>query len=157
MSASCPPATPRPNGSVPSPCPQAGRPSASTTQHSGLAAPPRHDWPLPASRIRHPPIAVETLHLFSFTGAPGFRAMLSNAAVTFTDLGATDIHTEVLPIPPVRRWSAAIRSTATVAAAGQSVWSVQCNYLAGSGARYAGRLIVHNVSVITDHRDALAP
>lgn len=83
--------------------------------------------------------------------------MLSNAAVTFTDLGATDIHTEVLPIPPVRRWSAAIRSTATVAAAGQSVWSVQCNYLAGSGARYAGRLIVHNVSVITDHRDALAP
>ncbi|MGE2813934.1 hypothetical protein ACQI5H_02135 [Mycobacterium heidelbergense] len=99
--------------------------------------------------------AAETISVFGYTGWPVFYEVLSNAAGTLRDLGATDIVTKVLPIPPTR-WAAALRSSGTCLIGGRRVWVQQSNYVAGSEQPRAGRLIVHSVFVDAASRGRLA-
>jgi hypothetical protein len=99
--------------------------------------------------------AAETISVFSYTGWPTFDEVLRNADGTLRALGASDIVTKVLPIPPTQ-WAAALRSTATALVGERRVWVQQSNFVAGSEQQNAGRLTVHSVFVDPSCRDRLA-
>jgi hypothetical protein len=99
--------------------------------------------------------AADTASMFGYTGWPMFYEVLRHADRTLLDLGAVDIVTKVLPIPPVQ-WAAALRSTGTAIIGGRRVWVQQSNFVAGSEQPNAGRLIVHSVFVDAASRARLA-
>jgi hypothetical protein len=99
--------------------------------------------------------AADTISVFGYTGWPVFYEVFSNAAGTLHDLGAADIVTKVLPVPPTQ-WTAALRSSGTAVIGGRSVWVQQSNYVAGSEQPHAGRLIVHSVFVDAARHAGLA-
>lgn len=96
--------------------------------------------------------AAETISVFGFTGRPTFSDVLGKPAETLRALGARDIVTKVLPIPP-RQWKAAARSSGIALIGGRPVWECdsspvwvqRTNFVAGSDRAQAGRLIVHTV------------
>jgi hypothetical protein len=100
--------------------------------------------------------AAETVSVFSYTGWPIFGELLRHAGGTLGALGAVDVNTKVLSVPPVR-WVAALRSSGTAQIGGHQVWVQQSNYVAGSEERRAGRLIVQSIFVDNSHRAELAP
>jgi hypothetical protein len=97
----------------------------------------------------------ETISVFGYTGWPTFYGVLSNAAGTLRCLGATNIVTKVLPIPPTR-WTAALRSSGAALIGDRRVWMQQSNYVAGSDKPHAGRLLVHSIFVDARCRARLA-
>jgi hypothetical protein len=90
--------------------------------------------------------AADTISVFGYTGWPVFNEVLRNASGTLRNLGAVDIATKVLPVPPAR-WVAALRSSGTSRIGDRRVWVQQSNYVAGSEEAHAGRLIVHSIYV----------
>jgi hypothetical protein len=99
--------------------------------------------------------AAETISVFGYTGWPMFYEVLRNTAGTLRTLGASDIVTKVLPVPPVL-WTVAVRSSCTALIGGRDVWAQQSNYAAGSEQPHAGRLIVHSIFAETASRARLA-
>jgi hypothetical protein len=99
--------------------------------------------------------AAETISVFSYTGWPTVDQVFRNAASTLRALGASDIVTKVLPVPPTQ-WAAALRSTATALVGERRVWVQQSNFVDGSEQQNAGRLTVHSVFVDPSCRDRLA-
>lgn len=106
--------------------------------------------------------AAETISVFGYTGWPLFYEVFEKTASTLRSLGAGNVVTKVLPIPP-RQWTAAVRSTGIALIGGRPVWAPESNiawvqqssYVAGSDQPHAGRLIVHSVFVDGPYRPRL--
>jgi len=98
--------------------------------------------------------AAETISVFGYTGWPTFYEVLKKAVDTLRALGARDIATKVLPIPPIQ-WTVALRNSGIALIGGRPVWARDSNpvwvqqttYVAGSEQPHAGRLIVHTMFV----------
>jgi len=98
--------------------------------------------------------ASETLSVFGYTGYAYFDDLVSNAACTLRGLGADQVTSRVLRLPPVK-WAVAVRAEGVATLGGRRMWLRQNNYLAGSMQTDAGRLIVHTVMVedaVRQHR-----
>lgn len=88
----------------------------------------------------------ETISVFGYTGRPMFYDVFSNAAGALRNMGATNIVTSVLSIPPAQG-AAALRSRGAALTGDRRVWAQQSTYVAGSDQPQSGRLIVHSLFV----------
>jgi hypothetical protein len=96
----------------------------------------------------------EIVSCFRFTGAPSEGLVLDTSDRMLRDLGAEAASTYPLSIPPAG-WTAAVRSSGYLSAAGQRIWLQYSTYLAGSESPGAGILIEHGIFAVSDRQASL--
>ncbi|GAB7144037.1 hypothetical protein [Mycobacterium riyadhense] len=96
----------------------------------------------------------DTLAAFSFTGIAATDVAIDHGACTLRDLGAAGVTTRILDTP-VTPDACGVRSTGYFTAARLRMWGQFTTYIAGSECPGMGRLLQHNLFVVSQRRTHL--